>query len=51
MPMPIGQVNAHLDDGLVMRVGIPHHGGLLVRHALEQGYPAMVSAGAFWDAR
>lgn len=51
MPMPIGQVNAHLDDGLVMRVGIPHHGGMLVRHALEQGYPAMVSAGAFWDAR
>ena len=46
--MPIGQVNAHLGDELVMRVGIPHKGGHLTAHAFEEGFPVMVSASAFW---
>lgn len=51
MPMPIGQVNAHLDDDLVMRVGIPHPGGRLASHAFNNGYAAMVSANAFWNQK
>ncbi|WP_262389454.1 hypothetical protein [Cupriavidus campinensis] len=50
MGMPVGQVNAVLDDELVMRIGIPHRGGRLAFHAFEQGYPAMVSANAFWNS-
>lgn len=34
-----------------MRVGIPHRGGKLAFHAFECGYPAMVSANAFWNPR
>lgn len=47
--MPIGQQNAHLDDGLQVRIGIPHRGGQLAFHAFNHGYPAMVSASAFWN--
>lgn len=50
MNMPIGQVNALLDDTLQMRVGIPHRGGKLAVHAFDQDWPAMVSANAFWNA-
>lgn len=49
--MPMGQVNAHLGPDLVMRVGIPHTGGQLTRHAFDQSYPVMVSASAFWDQK
>ena len=45
----MGQTNATLSDEVVMRVGIPQRGGKLAFHAFEQGYPAMVSANAFWD--
>ncbi|MGF6756101.1 hypothetical protein [Paraburkholderia sp. GAS42] len=48
--MPIRQRNAELDSGLLMRVGIPHTGGKLAFHAFNEGYAAMVSANAFWDA-
>jgi hypothetical protein len=51
MGMPVGQVNAHLEPGLVMRVGIPHRGGKLAFHAFQEGYAAMVSANAFWSAK
>lgn len=47
--LPVKQINANLDDDLVMRVGIPHRGGRLAFHAFEQGYPAMISASAFWN--
>lgn len=47
--MPIEQLNAVLDDEMVMRVGIPHKGGRLSFHAFNEGYPVMVSANAFWD--
>lgn len=50
MSMPVGQVNAILDDALQMRVGIPHKGGKLAVHAFDQDWPAMVSANAFWNA-
>ncbi|MFL9886852.1 hypothetical protein PQR66_27685 [Paraburkholderia agricolaris] len=48
--MPLFQRNAHIDDGLLVRVGIPHSGGRLAFHAFNEGYAAMVSASAFWDA-
>lgn len=51
MGMPVGQANAILDDELVMRVGVPHRGGRLAFHAFDQGYPAMVSANAFWNPK
>lgn len=47
--LPANQVNAHLSDELVMRVGVPHRGGRLAFHAFENEYPVMVSANAFWD--
>lgn len=47
--MPLGQVNAHVKDELTMRVGVPHRSGALPSHAFNQGYPAMVSASAFWN--
>lgn len=47
--MPVQQLNAFLNDELVMRVGIPHRGGKLAFHAFNQDYPVMVSANAFWD--
>ncbi|MBV7542159.1 hypothetical protein KW835_13760 [Acidovorax sp. sic0104] len=47
----MGQVNAHVGDELVMRVGIPHKGGKLAFHAFNSGYPAMVSANAFWNPK
>jgi hypothetical protein len=49
--LPINQVNAHVSDELVMRVGIPHTGGRLAFHAFNEGYPAMVSAQAFWNPK
>lgn len=51
--MPIEQRNAWLEwpCQLLMRVGIPHRDGRLTFHALSQGYPAMVSANAFWDRK
>ena len=48
--MPTGQVNAVLEQDLVMRVGVPHKGGRLAFHAFNEGYPVMVSANAFWNA-
>lgn len=48
--LPIGQVNAHLGDELMVRVGVPHKSGSLAFHAFNQDYPAMVSASAFWNA-
>jgi hypothetical protein len=47
--MPIGQTNANLSEGMVMRVGIPQSGGRLSFHAFEEGFPVMVSASAFWN--
>lgn len=51
--MPRALINAPYEpaDRFVMRVGIPHRGGRLAFHAFEQGYAAMVSASAFWNAR
>lgn len=49
MGLPIGQINAHLSDEMVMRVGIPHRGGKLAFNACTKEYAAMVSANAFWS--
>jgi hypothetical protein len=49
--MPTGQINAHVGDELVMRVGIPETGGKLTSHAFDASYPAMVSASTFWNAK
>jgi hypothetical protein len=49
--MPVSQKNAHLDDGLLVRVGIPHRSGKLAFHAFSEGYAATVSASAFWNAK
>ena len=49
--MPVGQLNAHVGDELVMRVGIPETGGRLTMHAFEESYPVMVSAAAFWNGK
>ncbi|MGF6440291.1 DUF7221 family queuine tRNA-ribosyltransferase-like protein [Paraburkholderia youngii] len=49
--IPDGQTNAPQSDGLVMRTGIPHRGGKLASHAFESGYPAMVSANAFFNQK
>lgn len=48
--MPTNQRNAELGAELVMRAGVPHKGGRLALHAFNKGYPAMVSANAFWHA-
>lgn len=47
--LPKRQKNANLPDEFVMRVGIPHSGGRLAAHAFNEGFPAMVSASAFWN--
>jgi hypothetical protein len=47
--MPIEQVNAHLDDEMVMRIGVPHRSGSLAFHAFNEDFPAMISASAFWN--
>lgn len=47
--LPFGQVNAHLHDEMVMRVGIPHKSGHMAAHAFNQAYPVMVSTNAFWS--
>ena len=47
--MPSGQLNAHLEDELVVRVGIPQRSGSIAFHAFAEGYKAMVSASAFWN--
>ena len=49
--LPRHQVNAHLDDDIEMRVGIPHSGGKLAINAFNSGYKALVSASAFWNSR
>lgn len=49
--VPINQCNAILDSSVVMRVGIPQKSGGLAAHAFNEGYPAMVSANAFWDIK
>lgn len=48
--MPVGQLNANLEEEMVMRVGIPHSGGRLSLHAFEEDFPVMVSASAFWNS-
>lgn len=45
-----GIKNAHLDPGLLVRVGIPEKSGKLPAHAFNQEYATMVSANAFWNA-
>lgn len=49
--LQLGQINANLDEELIMRVGIPHTGGGLAFHAFNEGFPAMVSANAFWNTK
>lgn len=49
--VPDNQVNTNLPDELQMRVGIPHRGGKLAIHAFNSGYPVMVSANAFFNAK
>jgi hypothetical protein len=49
--MPMLQTNAHVSGEFVMRVGIPHTSGKLAFHAFNNDYAAMVSAGAFWNAK
>lgn len=49
--VPMGQINAHVQDGLLMRIGIPQRSGKLAAHAFNQGYSAMVSANAFWNPK
>ncbi|MBB5510622.1 deazapurine DNA modification protein DpdA family protein [Paraburkholderia atlantica] len=49
--MPVRQRNAHVDEGLLVRVGIPHSGGRLAYHAFNEGYAGMVSASAFWNPK
>ncbi|MGF6439607.1 hypothetical protein [Paraburkholderia youngii] len=49
--MPVRQRNAHVDAGLLVRVGIPHSGGRLAYHAFNEGYAGMVSASAFWNPK
>ncbi|MCU6502273.1 hypothetical protein LPN04_31210 [Rugamonas sp. A1-17] len=46
-----GQLNATLGTGITVRTGIPHRSGKLPFHAFQKGYPTMVSAQAFWDAK
>jgi len=48
--MPVGQVNAHLSEEFIMRIGVPHRSGSLAYHAFEKDYKVMVSAAAFWLA-
>ncbi|WP_260436374.1 hypothetical protein [Burkholderia sp. Bp9143] len=48
--MPMSQHNAPITDKLIVRVGIPHRSGKLTFHAFNEGYPAMVSANAFWNS-
>jgi hypothetical protein len=49
--MPVHQRNAHVDEGLLVRVGIPHGGGRLAYHAFNEDYAGMVSASAFWNPK
>ncbi|WP_209938707.1 hypothetical protein [Paraburkholderia sp. LEh10] len=49
--MPMSQLNAHVDDGLLIRVGIPHRGGKLAFHAFNEDFAGMVSASAFWNPK
>lgn len=49
--LPMSQRNAHVDDGLLIRVGIPHSGGKLAFHAFNEGFAGMVSASAFWNPK
>lgn len=49
--LPHQMPNAWLEEQLVMRVGCSHPGGAIPFHVFQQGYPAMVSAATFWDAK
>lgn len=49
--IPYHQHNANLPESLTIRVGIPHRGGKLALEALNEGYAAMVSANAFFNAK
>jgi len=49
--MPAFQTNAHVNDGVLVRVGIPHSGGKLAFHAFNEEYAGMVSASAFWNPK
>ena len=51
--LPGSQRNAHVDEGLLIRVGIPHSGGKLAFHAFNEGFAGMVSASAsaFWNPK
>jgi len=49
--MPISQLNAHVDEGLLIRAGIPQSGGKLAFHAFDEGFAGMVSASAFWNSK
>ena len=43
--------NAWLDDGMTLRVGVPHFNGTLPAHCSDNDIPVMVSAGAFWQPK
>ena len=49
--LPVCQSNAIVDDGLLIRIGIPHRGGKPAFHAFNEDYAAMVSAAAFWNGK
>ncbi|SDR54968.1 hypothetical protein SAMN05443245_7553 [Paraburkholderia fungorum] len=49
--LPGSQRNAHVDEGLLIRVGIPHSGGKLAFHAFNEGFAGTVSASAFWKPK
>lgn len=49
--LPHRMPNAWLEQDLEMRVGCSHPGGAIPFHVFQQGYPAMVSAATFWDAK
>lgn len=51
VPLLSGQKNAHVSEGLQVRVGIPHRTGRLPFHAFNNGYPIMVSANSMWNQR
>jgi hypothetical protein len=49
--LPLGLVNAHVQPGLQMRIGLPQNCGGLLKYAAEKEYPAMLSAAAFWKRK
>ncbi|WP_321935495.1 hypothetical protein [Paraburkholderia sp. J8-2] len=49
--LPENQINAHLGDEPIMRVGVPQRSGALALNATLKQYPVMVSANAYWDPK